>query len=134
MNDSKSDYLERKILNHVLGVEAYTPAAGLYVSLHTGDPGESAGDDEVIAGDSSYARKVVTFDPSSTDGDGITTSASNNEILWTNLPTTTVTHIAIWDAVTGGAMLYKGELVASKEFTEGEDFVIHAGSLIVGEK
>ena len=40
MAGSMSTYLEQKLLKHSLGVEAYTMPSPLYMSLHTGNPGE----------------------------------------------------------------------------------------------
>ena len=37
---SISNYLEAKILDHVLRNTAYTPASTIYLALHTTDPGE----------------------------------------------------------------------------------------------
>ena len=54
---SISNYAELKILDHTTGTASWTMPSGVYVKLHTGDPGE--------AGTSNAAteatRKVITF-------------------------------------------------------------------------
>jgi hypothetical protein len=40
MSDAKSNYLENKILDHVLATTAYTAPSAVYLSLHYTSPGE----------------------------------------------------------------------------------------------
>lgn len=56
----KSDYLENKILDHILGGGDYTRPATLYVALFTAAPTDAGGGTEVTGGD--YARLAVTND------------------------------------------------------------------------
>jgi hypothetical protein len=135
MNDAKTDLLERKILDHITKNAVFTQPTGLYVSLHTADPTDaSAGGNELVDGPTyKYARKAATFGAATTSQAGVTSAVSTNEIEWLNLPAGTVTYIGIWDAAAAGSLLYRGQLSSSKQFTNGDDFVIHAGSLVLSE-
>jgi hypothetical protein len=121
-----SDYLEAKILNHVLRNTAYTsPGTSVYVSLHTANPTDVGNGAEVSGG--SYARVQVTAwnAPSSR------ATANTNGITF---PTATgswgtVTHVGIWDAASAGNLLFYGALNVSKTVTSGVTFSIAAGDL-----
>jgi len=52
---SKSDYLEGKVLDHLLGRTTYTAPATVYVALYTSAPTDSGGGTEVSGG----LRRVV---------------------------------------------------------------------------
>lgn len=118
-----SDFLENELLDHVLRNAAYTPPATVYASLHTADPGET-GANEVTGG--SYARKSMTFAAAS--GGAAAISADLN---FTGMPAVTVTHMGIWDAVSGGNFLFGGQLSASKVVGAGSTFSIATGNLTV---
>lgn len=123
---SKSDYLEDKILDHVLRNTAYTPAATVYAALFTADPGETGASNEVSGG--SYARQAVTF--SAASGGVIASSA---DVTFDALPAATITHFGIFDASTGGNFLYGGALSSSVELISGSDVVFSSGQITVTE-
>lgn len=113
-----SDYLEAKILNHVFNNIAYTPPTRVYVALMTGGPSDAGGGTEVTGG--SYARAYPASGWTVTSGDGIAKNAS--AITW---PTATadwgnVTHIAMYDALTGGNLLAWSPLVQAKPIYSGD--------------
>lgn len=130
MADAKSDYLERKDLDHNLGTTTFARPTAVYVSLHTANPTDGATGAEVSGG--SYARKVATFSTAATNA-GVTTASNTAAIIWTNLPSTTLSHIGIWDAVTGGNLLYHSPLSASKSVAAGDGYTIPASQLVVSE-
>lgn len=123
---AKSDYLENKILDHVLKVAAYTQPANVYVALFTAAPSDSGGGTEVAGG--SYARQTSTWAAAS--GGATANSASIN---FPNMPACTVTHVALFDAVSGGNMLYHGALTASQVVAAGNTFTFAIGELDVTE-
>ena len=53
-----SDYLEDKLLDHVLRGTSYTSPTTVYVGLYTTDPGDDNSGTEVSGG--SYARQVLS--------------------------------------------------------------------------
>jgi len=133
MADSKSDYAEKLTLNWLLrtGSAPNTQPAAIYVALFTATPSDTGGGTEVTGG--SYARQAATFAAASTTS-GVTTSATSAALNWTNMPTAVVTSVGVYDAVTGGNLLYYGNLSASKSLTSGDNFTINSGNLTVQEQ
>lgn len=76
-----------------------------YASLHIGDPG-TTGANEVTGGSPAYARKAVTWgSPSAGE-----MAAAGQPVF--DVPTgTTITHVGIWSAVSGGTFYGSGEVV-----------------------
>lgn len=119
-----SDYLEAKLLDHVLqgGTADYTPPSAVYVGLHSGDPDDDGFGLE--ASGMSYERKLVTFTAASSGG--VTNTAA---ITWTNMPEFTVAWIVIWDAQTDGNPLFHGGMLESRYLSIGSTFSINPGDL-----
>lgn len=107
----------------------------LYISLHTGDPGEAGNQQSSECGFGSYARVTVAR-----SGSGFTVSgdsASNAAIIAFPECTSgseTVTHVAIGTATSGaGQILYKGALTASRSVSSGITLQFAIGALTVTE-
>lgn len=126
-----SNYLETRILDHILKNTAYTPATTVYVSLHTADPTDapSGGAFEVTGG--SYARQSGTFGSAVIGGDGKGISTNTNQITYTGMPGVTVTHVGIWDAVSAGNLLLLGALTLNKTVDPGDTLLFNIGELKV---
>lgn len=134
-----SNYLENKILDHVLGEGArnYTSPAALYLALfkNTGT-GTSANlesgvlTDEISSSGTAYGRQAVDFSAASGG-----TAASNGTVTWTTATADwgTVTHVAIMDSSTVGAgnVLFYGNLTTSKIIENGDTFQISNTNLTV---
>ena len=123
-----SDYLETALLNVTLRGTAYTAPANVYVALFTSDPTDAGTGTQVSGG--SYARVVATFTAPSGTGGSITNNAD------ITFPTATgswglVGWIGIFDALTGGNMLYYTPLDAAKQVDTGDVFRIVTGNLSV---
>lgn len=121
-----SDYLETKILNHVLRNTAYTsPGTSVYVSLHTADPTDAGTGTEVSG--TGYARVQVT----AWDAPASRATQNTNAITFAQAGSNwgTVTHIGIWDASSAGNLLFHGALTTSKAVPSGVTFSIAAGDL-----
>ena len=119
-----TDYLENKLLDHVLRNVAYTPPATVYVGLFTAAPGETGGGTEVSGG--GYARQAVSF---SAAANGQTSNSADITFPVATANWGTITHIALFDAATAGNMLWYGALSASKTIQTGDQFIIKAGNL-----
>lgn len=94
---------------------ASSPLTNLYVSLHTGDPGEAGDQTTSEATYTSYARVAVAR---SSSGWTVTNNAVANAAAITFPQCTggsnTITHFAVGTASSGtGKILYKGALTAS---------------------
>jgi len=126
---SKSDFLEVSLLNHVLRNILFASPAAVYLALFTTAPGEDGTGGVEVAG-GSYARQAVTFDPPSGNqvasaGDVIFPTATAN---WG-----TIISFAIFNAASGGNILYLANLTASRVILIGDALKFPAGQLIVSE-
>jgi hypothetical protein len=114
---------------------AASPLTDLYVSLHTGDPGEAGDQTTSEATYGSYARVAVAR---SGAGWTVTGNAATNAAL-VQFPqctsgSNTITHVAIGTAVSGaGKVLYKGALSASLAVSSGIQPQFAAGALDILE-
>lgn len=100
---------------------ASSPLTNLYVSLHTGDPGEAGDQTTSEATYTSYARVAVARSGS---GWTVTNNAVANAAAITFPACTggsnTITHFAVGTASSGaGKVLYKGALTASLAVSNG---------------
>jgi len=117
-----SDYLENKVLDHVFSGNAYT-APTLYVGLFTTATADDGTGTEVSGG--AYARQ--TFTMTTTNDTATTTAAIEFPTATANWGT--ITHMAIFDAVTGGNMLAHGALTASKAINTDDVFRFDSGEI-----
>lgn len=118
-----SDYLEVQLRKHLLRTGSFTKPTALYLALWVGDPTDTGSAGAEVSG-GSYARiNLAPLDanwsaPDSTGG----TSQNQSDITFPS-PTAnwgTVTHFAIWDAVTSGNMLFSGTLGVSRVINSGD--------------
>lgn len=109
-----SNYLRGKITDHVLRNVPYASPSAVYVSLHTADPTvNGTASTEINA--AWYARQPATFAAQTTAGQ----TSNTGTITYPSVEgsAVTVTHFAIWDALTLGNMLEFGPLSAPKTFS-----------------
>lgn len=122
-----SDYLEQKFLEHLTGHSSWTAPSALYVALMTGDPLDNAQMANVyeLSG-GGYERLEAEFDQ---PADGQT--ANTDELTFSNLVTNgaPITHVAIFDAATGGNMLLHGPLLEPRAVPNGEAAYFAPGDL-----
>ena len=129
-NDLENDLMEYIFKNTSPSWDA---AGSLYVSLHTGDPGEAGTQTSSESAYTSYARVAVAR-----SGSGFTVSgatASNAAII--NFPqctggSETITHFGIGTASSGtGKLLYSGALTASRAISSGITPQVAIGALSI---
>ena len=116
---SMSDYLENKLLNHVLNNTAYTPPASVYVALFTADPTDAfvtANEVSATVNDTAYARQSVTH----TTASGTTGTVTNTNaqtfaavVYGSGATPYTVTHYGYCDALTGGNLLFSASITGT---------------------
>lgn len=126
---SKTDFLENKLLDHVLRNVAYTPPAAVYCGLFTAAPGEGGGGTEVSG--NAYARQAVTF--SAASGGASSNSATVTFPAATPSGWGAVTHFGIFDAATSGNLLRYGALQPSKTVGVGDALSFPATQLVCTE-
>lgn len=128
-----SDYLEVELIKHIFRTGSFTKPTALYIALYTAAPADAGGGTEVTA--TGYSRvNVAPLDANwaATSGtNGLTSNVSAiNFGTWSTGPTT-VTHLAILDASSGGNFLFHGALTASKTVAAGDSFSIPANQLTI---
>lgn len=119
-----SNYLENKLLDHVLRNTSYTSPTTTYVGLYTSNPDEGNTGTEVSGG--SYARQPLSV---TTASGGIVTSSADVTFPQATASWGTISHIGILDAVTSGNLLMYTALTTSKTIDEGDILKISTGSL-----
>lgn len=127
---SFSNFWENEILDHVFGKGIYTPPTNIFVALSTADPTDSGGNIAEPSG-GSYARKSTA----PADWDAAASGALDNANAITFVEATgswgTITHFALFDALTAGNMLAHGSLPTSKIIDNGDVASFAAGDLDV---
>jgi len=119
-----SNYLENKLLDHILKNVSYTSPTTVYVGLFTNDPGDTGSGTEVSGG--SYARKNLSV---TTASGGVVTSSADVTFDQATGNWGTITHIALFDAITSGNLLMHTALTTSKTIETGDIFKIPSGNL-----
>jgi len=128
-----SDYLENKVLDHVLTATSYTAPSTRYLALFTNTSGSAATNleagtltDEVSGG--TYSRQSVTFAAASSG-----TSATNATVTFPAATANwgTITHVAVMDAATSGNVLFWGAVTTAKTIETGDTFQVSSGNLSV---
>ena len=123
MAGNLSNYLENKVLDHILGTTSYTMPT-TYLALYTVAPTDSTSGTEVSGG--SYVRKAISFNAASGG------SASNSaNIDFSGMPAATVVAVAVCDALTSGNILIYGTLTTSRTIQAGDTLRISSGDLVL---
>jgi hypothetical protein len=136
MAGSKSDYLENKILDIVLGATSYTPAANIYIALSTSaysDAATGASCNEVSGG--SYARVSATNN--ATTWPNASGGVKANGIVFTFPAASgswgTVQSFYIVDANSSGNILYGADLTSARAITTGDTASFAVGAITITE-
>lgn len=122
---SFSDTYETIVLQWAFTNGAVTRPTSWHVGLFTAAPGEAGGGTEVTGG--SYARQAVTL---SVTGD----TASNTGLVEFPIATAdwgTITHMAIFDASTGGNQIAYAALTVSRVINTGDILQFPIGDIDV---
>jgi hypothetical protein len=128
-----SNYLENKVLDHVLTATAYTQPSTRYLALFTNTSTNAATNLEAgtltdeISGNA-YSRKTVTFAAASGG-----TSATNATVTFDAATGNwgTITHVAVMDAATSGNVLFWGAVTTPKTIENGDTFQVSSGNLTI---
>lgn len=126
--DAKSNYLEDAILNHVLRNTTLTSPTTVYMALFTVAPTDTGGGTEVTGG--SYARQAITF---SAPASGVVANSGAVTFPTATANWGTVVAMGIFDLVSGGNLLYYGNLTASKLVDNGDQISFANAAVTVAE-
>lgn len=129
----KSDYLENKILNYIFNGGSFSAPATVYLGLFTSAPTDAGGGTEVSGG--SYARVAKTCN--TTNFPTTTNGVITNDTLITFAQATaswgTIVAFGIFDALSGGNLLYWGNVSPAKTVANGDTMSVAIGSLTISE-
>lgn len=119
-----SDYLENKILDHVLGTTAYTAPSTVYIGLATASFADDNSGTELSG--NNYSRVSAAFDAAAS---GATDNTSAIEFAAATGSWGTVSHFGVFDQSSGGNLLIHGAFTTGKAIASGDVLKISAGDL-----
>lgn len=122
-----SDFAEKLVLDWLLTAGAATRPSGRFLALYTAAPSDSGGGTEVSTG--GYTRQSVTFNAASTPG-GSTSNSAAVSFTASGAAYGTVTHVGIFDAVSGGNLLWHGAMTTQRTVNDGDTLEFAAGSIV----
>lgn len=131
---SKSNYLENALLGHVLGGTVWTRPANLYFALFTQLPTDL--DPGIEVAGNGYARKQMVNDNTlfNAPASGQTTNLATIEFpVATGGGQGTIVGFAIFDAASGGNMIYYGALNTPRVINIDDIPVFSPGVLVISE-
>jgi len=121
-----SNYLEGLFMDWLFEGSAIATKANVYVSLHTGDPGDTGANEKAVAG--SYAR--VTAAPASWQGtEGARENSAEIAFPAASADWGTITYFGLWDAASAGNFLGGGSLSLQKLVYNGDQLKFTSGNL-----
>lgn len=121
-----SNYLENALINAVLRGTSYVSPSKVYLALFTNDPTDAGTGTEVGSG--AYARSEITF---SVPSNGVAVSSADVLFPVATASWGTITHIGIYDALSGGNLLFHGVLTNSKTIAADDQLKIAAGDVSI---
>lgn len=137
-----SDFLENALIDQLFRGQSAPTTSTLHVGLLTAAPSDSGGGTEVSG--NNYGRVAVTSSLANwagTQGAGTTAASSgtggqtsNNGAITFATPSGTwgtVTHFGIYDAASGGNLLFYGTLTIAKTINQSDTVTFPAGSLTI---
>lgn len=143
MAGGKSDYLEKAVLDHIVGGTTLAKPATVWVALSTGIYNDAAtgaafggGGAEVTGG--AYARQSLTNNATNFPNATGTSPATKSNGVAINFPTATaawgnIQSFYILDAASGGNVLYGADLSTPKTVATGDSVSFAAGGLVITE-
>jgi hypothetical protein len=107
----KSDYLENKVLDHILGATSYTPPTNIYIALFTTLPND-AGSGGVEVSGGSYARYNITNNTTNfpNASGGVKSNNANYNFPTATANWGTIVGFGLYDDPTAGNLLFHGPL------------------------
>lgn len=123
-----SDYLEEKIIENTLRGAAMPVPTAVYVALFSADPSDanSTANELQVAAWPAYARQDAAAGAAIATGwtapaNGVSSNAKVVTFSANNgASAIAITHMALYDAASGGNMLYHAPLVAAKTLQVGD--------------
>lgn len=98
-------------LNVIGNKTTFTAPAATYIELHTADPGAAG----TTATATTSTRQAVTFSAAASGAIAI-----SNSPAFTGAATETISHIAVWSAVSAGTFLWSAALTTPRAIVSGD--------------
>jgi hypothetical protein len=129
---SFTDFLENKLLDHVLGPAAYSAPANVYIGLSTTTPLDDGSNFTEPSG-GGYARVAVPNNPANWPAAVAGSKQNANPVTFNEatLPWNVITYLGIFDQLTGGNLLMYGALTAPKTIATGDVAQFNANNVTV---
>jgi hypothetical protein len=132
-----SNYTENNVLNAMLRGVTFPLPAGTYVSLHTGDPGETGANEVSTIAWPAYVRKHA--EDGGAIGTGWSASTTGSSSNANQLPFVanngagpiTITHFGVWDAASGGNYLTGAACTTPRTLEVLDVLVFSPGTLTI---
>jgi hypothetical protein len=121
-----SNYLEDEITGWINGTTFDAAPTSTFVQLYSQDPTEAGSPTGAL-----YTRVAVAAGgwTRGTGGAGTLTNTAAITITSSAASGATATHVAVFDTITGGNMLFAGALTASKTIATGDEVKFNASAL-----
>ena len=121
-----SNYLEDQITGWINGSAFASAPTSTFVQLYSQDPTDAGSATGAL-----YTRIAVTAGgwTRGTGGAGTLTNTAAITITSSAASGATATHVAVFDTITGGNMLFAGALTASKTIATGDEVKFNASAL-----
>lgn len=132
-----STYTINNTLNAILRGVAMPVPTGVYVSLHTADPGRTGANEISTTAWPAYARAQASQGGAVGTGFAAPVNRESKNAKQMIYPvhngagSITVTHWALYDSATGGNPLVYGTLTSSRTIQPGDVFVVDTAKLSV---
>ena len=124
MAGTNSNYTENEIVDHILGTSSWTMPVAVSLALFTTNPDFETGIGGTEASGGSYARKALAFDAAS--GGASSNSAQRVWTVGTDIAAGTYVGYGVFDAASGGNMLFGEAFGANKVLTNSGDTLTFA--------
>ena len=119
-----SDHAEDLLLDWMMTSGSATRPTAWYLALFTAAPSDSGGGTEVSTG--GYSRQTIAFSAASS---GTTSNSADVSFTASGANFGTVTHIGIFDASSGGNLLWHGAMTADKTVEDGDTITFASGNV-----
>jgi hypothetical protein len=133
MPGGKANYLSDRLLDHVLGGSDFARPATVYVALFTVLPGPSGGGTEASGG--GYSRQALANNSTNWPAASGQTKRNGVEIDFgaATADWGDIVGAALFDAPTGGNLLYYGPFSVTRTVRNGDSFKIPANGATITE-
>ena len=121
-----SDHAENLLLNFLMTTGTATRPTNWYLALFTAAPNDAGGGTECSG--NGYSRQTVAWDAASGTG-GTTSNSGTVTFTASGGNFGNVTHIGIFDASSGGNLIWHGAMAAAKQVNSGDSIQFATGSI-----